>query len=111
MVDLIKKTITICVYAKLPFLPEVKLGCASGDIEHGVEIKFDTAIASGDFTFYVKNGWLRLKYDIKILKTNYSGDIALIPFKCVLFVLNLLPPSTHGLRQVLSQKWHSKHLS
>ncbi|KAF9786805.1 hypothetical protein BJ322DRAFT_1217803 [Thelephora terrestris] len=79
VIDFTKKTITVCVYAKLPFLPEFKIGCATGSFKDGITLKFNFKVISGTFTFYIKDKWLWLHYDVTILGKHWKGDIKLIP--------------------------------
>ncbi|KAG7086050.1 hypothetical protein E1B28_003571 [Marasmius oreades] len=78
-IDIKTGRITICLYVKIPLLPKHKLGCATGSIKDGVTITFDWKIVSGTFKFYVKDGWLWVHYDVKILGKHYTGDLKLIP--------------------------------
>ncbi|KAG7093321.1 hypothetical protein E1B28_007003 [Marasmius oreades] len=77
--DISSGSISICLYVKIPFFSKQKLGCATGSITEGISIGFDWKIVSGKFTFTIKDKWLWLHYDVKVLGTSWNGDLKLIP--------------------------------
>ncbi|KAG7093345.1 hypothetical protein E1B28_007025 [Marasmius oreades] len=77
--DISSGSISIYLYVKIPFFPKQKLGCATGSITEGVSIGFDWKIVSGKFTFTIKDKWLWLHYEVKVLGKTWSGDLKLIP--------------------------------
>ncbi|KAF9786818.1 hypothetical protein BJ322DRAFT_1019399 [Thelephora terrestris] len=79
VIDFSTGTISICVYGKLPFLPEFKIACGTGSLTDGITLKFDFKVISGTFTFYIKDKWLWLHYDVSVLGKHWKGDIKLIP--------------------------------
>ncbi|KAF9786817.1 hypothetical protein BJ322DRAFT_1106920 [Thelephora terrestris] len=79
VIDFSTGTISICVYGKLPFLPEFKIACGTGSLTDGITLKFDFKVISGTFTFYIKDKWLWLHYDVSVLGKHWKGDLKLIP--------------------------------
>ncbi|KAF9786816.1 hypothetical protein BJ322DRAFT_1209840 [Thelephora terrestris] len=79
VIDFTKKIIYVCLYGKLPFLPEFNITCGSGSFTGGITLKFNFKVISGTFTFYIKDKWLWLHYDVTILGKHWKGDIKLIP--------------------------------
>jgi len=77
--DLAKKTLSITVYGKLPFLPEFKIASGSGSIQNGITLKFNLKVIQGEFRFYVKDKWLWLDYNVKVLGKQWKGTLKLIP--------------------------------
>ncbi|TFK19859.1 hypothetical protein FA15DRAFT_600766, partial [Coprinopsis marcescibilis] len=77
--DASNKNVSICAYVKIPLIPEIKLGCVTGNIANGVEIKISLGPISGLLRFYTKSGWLWLYFEVKILGKAFKGDLKLIP--------------------------------
>ncbi|KAF9786819.1 hypothetical protein BJ322DRAFT_1209843 [Thelephora terrestris] len=79
VVDFENKSFSVSAYGKFPFLPMFKIGYGSGSFDKGVTFKFDMQVIKGTFTFYIKDGWLWLHYDISVLGKHFKGDLKLIP--------------------------------
>jgi hypothetical protein len=77
--DFSNMTLSVCAYCKIPWVPEIKLGCATGNLKDGVTITFKYKVVRGTFNFYIKEKYVYLKYHVTIFGKLYEGDIKLIP--------------------------------
>jgi hypothetical protein len=82
-IDPIEKTITVTVYIKIPLLPAIKIGHITGKLKDGVKIEYNNLILRLKATlyFYVKDGWLWLKFSVTWRGRTWKGDIRLIPLR------------------------------
>lgn len=72
--------VDVALYATLPVLGNLKLAEASGNLNDGVTLTFNAAVASGTVKLYLKNGnevWLQFNVST-LLATSVQGDVKVL---------------------------------